>query len=448
MKKGLLSLLLVCSLWVQAQTDTTEIEFATPSDSTAIGAPDGKSAATEIGPSGGKIASEDGRVELIFPAGALTETKMINIQPTTNHAPNGAGKSYWFEPSGIQFKKPVQIIFHYSDEDAEACPPDFMCWGIQSKTGKWSFVEYDDQDTISKTLKGFIRHFSGGSNVYKLKLECSKTQLRVKESARIRINKHYAMSDAEIIMERTVTAGAPVIWFVNRIEMGNQTVGYISAGETMTKATRQSTHRATYTAPDHLIRKNPVTVSVDLYVSSGKKKVYKRATTLSCKIDIYDVYQVTVNFTAEFPGANGTELTDSSTFFVWVYPERIVIDNIKNYTPYLSKVPKKSQCNIIIFTEGHNGHVHLKDGYRNYKLSNDDPPEVYFQFLPMYETGILKFQWICHKVPPSPVETLHAIPISPEINFIANGQTQRINVTRYGVEYKTVIVPYRPAIPH
>ena len=68
------------------------------SDSTGFGTPEGKLISKEIGVDGGQIVSEDGRVELIFPAGALAKNTIISIQPRTNPAPNGVGRSYWFEP--------------------------------------------------------------------------------------------------------------------------------------------------------------------------------------------------------------------------------------------------------------------------------------------------------------------------------------------------------------
>ena len=177
MKKILVLPALFFLLGLQAQfdstntlIDTSKIKFIELPDSTAIGTPDGTLVSKEIGPTGGTIVSDDGRVELIFPADALTATTVISIQPTTNPAPNGTGKAYQFEPSGIQFKKPVQIIFHYTDEEAETCPADLMGFALQDHTGKWTFIDYDDWDSTGKTLKGFIQHFSGGSNVNQLVL--------------------------------------------------------------------------------------------------------------------------------------------------------------------------------------------------------------------------------------------------------------------------------------
>src|SRR2546421_3484509 len=126
--KFIISLMLfsLISINIFSQADSLKIRVIEPSDSSAIGIPDGKSISKEIGSAGGTIISDDGRIELIFPVEALTTSASISIQPTTNHAPNGTGKAYWFEPTGIQFKKPVQIIFHYTDEESETCPPDLM----------------------------------------------------------------------------------------------------------------------------------------------------------------------------------------------------------------------------------------------------------------------------------------------------------------------------------
>src|SRR2546423_14480508 len=119
MMKKIFFLFLFCWCFLGfSQTDTSAIKFTALSDSTGFGTPDGKLVSKQIGTMGGTIISGDGRIELIFPPEALTINTTIRIQPTTNNAPNGTGKAYSLEPSGIQFKKPVQIIFHYTDEES------------------------------------------------------------------------------------------------------------------------------------------------------------------------------------------------------------------------------------------------------------------------------------------------------------------------------------------
>src|SRR3954471_12496956 len=100
MKTLVISFLLVFPFLVMAQQDTAQIKVIEPADSTGFGIPDGKQVSKELGSSGGRIASGDGKVELFFPIGALTTNTLISIQATTNPAPNGSGKAYQFEPSG------------------------------------------------------------------------------------------------------------------------------------------------------------------------------------------------------------------------------------------------------------------------------------------------------------------------------------------------------------
>ena len=107
MKKILSAYLIFLSICTNAQIDTPQRRLNEPPDSTAFGIPNGNVSKKEIGQAGGTIISDDGKVELIFPAAALTGNTNISIQPTTNPLPYGAGKAYQFEPSGIQFKKPV-----------------------------------------------------------------------------------------------------------------------------------------------------------------------------------------------------------------------------------------------------------------------------------------------------------------------------------------------------
>ena len=151
MKKIIAITFLLISVVSFAQNDVLNDTIVKPVI-TELGKPDGAKVEMKIGKEGGSLKSSDGKVELIFPAGALKENTSIIIQPVTNLAPNGSGKAYWFEPSGIQFKKPVQIIFNYTDEEAEICPPDLMGLAIQNKQGQWSFINYDTWDSTAKSL--------------------------------------------------------------------------------------------------------------------------------------------------------------------------------------------------------------------------------------------------------------------------------------------------------
>jgi len=158
--KSLLFLPLLSCLLTYGQADTSETKYIELPDSTEIGTPLGEPTTKEIGPAGGLIRSEDGRLELYFPAGALSQQTVISILPVTNFAPNGTGVAYRCEPSGVLFSKPVEVFFHYSDEEAMICPPDLMGFAQQDHNGKWSFLNYNGWDSLNKTLKGTVEHFS------------------------------------------------------------------------------------------------------------------------------------------------------------------------------------------------------------------------------------------------------------------------------------------------
>ena len=83
MKKTLSSFFIFFSIYTNAQVDTSQIKFIEPPDSTAIGTPDGKLVSKEIGAGGGTIVSEDGRVELIFPAGNGCEERFFATRCST-----------------------------------------------------------------------------------------------------------------------------------------------------------------------------------------------------------------------------------------------------------------------------------------------------------------------------------------------------------------------------
>jgi hypothetical protein len=347
MKKILVSSILFFSLSGYAQmdstnalTDTSQVKFIVPSDSTTIGTPNGTLISKQIGPAGGKIVSDDGRIELIFPPDALTESTSISIQPTTNPAPNGAGKAYQFEPSGIQFKKPVQIIFHYSDDEAETCPPDLMAFALQDHKGKWTLIDYNDWDSTTKTLKGFIHHFTGLSNINKLRMWANNDDILVGKTAaieifdvsRIFVNQQTSEADFDYgILDRK----APILWFVNGVENGNPSIGKI---KTWTMGNGH-VKGAWYNAPRYLPKKSPAYIRADVYVFSGKSKVYHRARSLRCEIEVHDEYKITITYEGPCGLECGAELKDRSSFQVKLYPNKKEITDIINAEPTLTKQP-------------------------------------------------------------------------------------------------------------
>ena len=159
MKKIIVFISLLLSLTVSAQNEAAK-ETATSLVITAVGKPGGKKTEIKINKDGGSLKSSDGLVKLIFPAGAVSKKTDISIQPITNLITNGDGIAYRFEPSGIQFKKPVQVIFHYDDEEIKDSMQLLLGIAMQDDKGQWYNLNETALDTVAKTISGNINHFS------------------------------------------------------------------------------------------------------------------------------------------------------------------------------------------------------------------------------------------------------------------------------------------------
>src|SRR5690349_1857281 len=126
---------------------------------TSKGKPTGEKISMEIDKEGGKLFSEDGRIELQLPEGALSKKKKISIQAVTNLVANGRGDAYEMEPSGLQFQKPVTLIYHYTEEELSGTSPEFKGMAWQDDKGKWQGIQEFSLDTAAKTLTTQINHF-------------------------------------------------------------------------------------------------------------------------------------------------------------------------------------------------------------------------------------------------------------------------------------------------
>lgn len=106
MKKLFLILLVFTGIFeVYPQgNDSIELRFVPLPDSTSLGTPAGNKTSKLIGPDGGIISSDDGKLELVFPAGALDIATDISIQPITLVIPN-ANKAYQFRTFGHPVSK-------------------------------------------------------------------------------------------------------------------------------------------------------------------------------------------------------------------------------------------------------------------------------------------------------------------------------------------------------
>ncbi|MCM3878313.1 MAG: hypothetical protein NEA02_18085, partial [Thermoanaerobaculia bacterium] len=92
-----------------------------------------------IGPAGGSIRSDDGRLTLRVPAGALaSSTSLSFVTDPANDAPQATGPSYTLSPGGLAFSRPALLELRYGRNDLFGTAPGAL--GIAFKDGSTWYV--------------------------------------------------------------------------------------------------------------------------------------------------------------------------------------------------------------------------------------------------------------------------------------------------------------------
>lgn len=275
---------------------------------TAAGKPSGKKTEIKVTKEGGSLKSSDGMVELIIPGGAVSPKTIISIQPITNLMTNGNGMAYRFEPSGIQFQKPVQLIFHYDEEEIKDSLQLLLGIAMQDEKGQWYSLNKTELDTVAKTISGSINHFSVWSSFSELRIDPGYARVKVNKSRGLQItNVTTTSSNDDDLLSPISKKKIPgrVIWHANEILNGNSAVGTISA---MTRTA------ATYKAPAQVPVKNPVAVTATLLgfvyktIIRGQVMTFENLKLVSNILVFDDAYEVTMISEIQEPASPGGRL--------------------------------------------------------------------------------------------------------------------------------------------
>lgn len=125
---------------------------------TACRQPDARAA--ELGPSGGAIASSDGKARLELPAGALTATVRLSIGVDSRPAPPGAvGTVYELGPDGTAFAAPAMVMIALEGEPlVDSAGDPLVVARIEGET----LVPLTDafHDEAGARVGGLTRHLS------------------------------------------------------------------------------------------------------------------------------------------------------------------------------------------------------------------------------------------------------------------------------------------------
>ena len=413
MKKIMGFAFLLFSIMASAQNEAVEDTTALPTI-TEVGKPIGKIVAKMMNKDGGTLISEDGTVELIIPAGALSKKTTISIQTMTNTFKNGNGPSYRLEPSGIQFQQPVQIVFHYDPEESKDSAQLLMGIAMQDDSGQWYGLDEFTLDTIAKTISGNIDHFSIWATFDKLKLRTLTGEYRLKVKKSLTIGIWGVFADREEMkirgLSKLKTMKRPnyVVWTVNGVIGGNAEVGTLAK---FARAERDEEVRYNnYTAPNNLPDMNPVTISVELTWSiTTKDGRYERISELTTNILIYDddEYEVkmesVIRTTDEGQWGGAITITDEGSFIISLKDGMPYVKNIINKL----EVYKDGCINIILNPTTCTGLLHVT-GIKSFIVTPANSPSQPYPILEIWFTPYpMEFSSVKFDCPPPPGGTKH-----------------------------------------
>jgi hypothetical protein len=353
---------------------------------TEQGKPIGKIVEKIMNKDGGTIISEDGAVELIIPAGALSKKTTISIQTMTNTFQNGNGLSYRLEPSGIQFQQPVKIIFHYNPEESQDSAQLLMGIAMQDDSGQWYGLDEFTLDTTAKTISANIDHFSIWATFDKLKLWARDHRLKVKKNTEVGIWGVFADKKEMKIrglskLKTMVKKPEFVMWNVNGIKSGNAEVGTLE--KEFATESADAVRFNNYTAPNNIPDDNPVTISVVMTWIIDVDFIFE--SELTTQILIYDnAYEV--KMTSFIDGISteegNTTYQDSGSFVVNLNGAKTkIIEKInKNTADKFEIVHKGCTCKQL---DPGNGYIHIVgvSGITVTPATPTQPARVKIQFL-------------------------------------------------------------------
>jgi hypothetical protein len=138
---------------------------------TGTGTPVGTMVTATIGPAGGILNSEDSRVHLTIPAGALDSNTVIGIQRVSAEAP-GSVRAYRLTPDGLTFADEVTAQMYYDSALAAGSAPQLMTIATQLANGTWELLPDSavTLDTSSASFTFRTTHFSDYTMVQGIQL--------------------------------------------------------------------------------------------------------------------------------------------------------------------------------------------------------------------------------------------------------------------------------------
>ncbi|MCF0074219.1 hypothetical protein LZD49_27290 [Dyadobacter sp. CY261] len=147
-----------------------------PGTVTAFGKPIGPATTKTIGPEGGSLTTNDGKLTLTIPSGALSKSTPFSVEPIENTAMVGVGTSYRITPEEIKFNKPATFAYHSTGEDLNGAA-GALGLAQQQAEGSWAITRKAELDNTTGRISAKLTKTGRTSIVSKYFLYCTKDTL-------------------------------------------------------------------------------------------------------------------------------------------------------------------------------------------------------------------------------------------------------------------------------
>ena len=118
-----------------------------------------QTASATVGTTGGMVATADGALQVVIPAGALPSDVTVTVAPATPPATGSVGTVYEIGPTGTHFSTPITLTLQYDPTKLGGTDPAMLRVATFA-SGSWQMLPGAHVDTQTKTVSGLTTHLS------------------------------------------------------------------------------------------------------------------------------------------------------------------------------------------------------------------------------------------------------------------------------------------------
>jgi hypothetical protein len=239
-----------------------------------------------IGPEGGSISSQDQRLTLTVPKGALRTATTISVQAVSERAPGQVGDAFEISPASVRFDKPASLTLTLDDAHADSAAQ----LHVASKRGD-EWIWYPTRP-VEQVAEAEVSETGTFSLVPGAQILPGEAKVKLASALGLEIVRCTAeppedpTADPVVLGYKCEKGGLSAIfakdWSVNGVKGGTVSTGTIAASGSGASANATAQFLAPFAKP----AQNPVAVSV--VVELGDEDEPTLTSTLVSNVEIVD----------------------------------------------------------------------------------------------------------------------------------------------------------------